>query len=215
LVSGSIIAVTGVDGSGKTTIARMLALHLSSRGFRVKVVWVKSLHTLAYLVYRLMRALWGAEYVVNPSGVVVEHYATRYMAGMGGLWGLIEYLSLLPHLLRVWLLSSLGYAVICDRFIPDFLATVSLRVGDELWWARSILGRHLLALQVRQRCALLDAGPRVVLARRPDAEYTRRELEKLIAIYRTVARQVGAQLVRATRPPSLIAAEILKLLSRA
>jgi len=210
-----IVAVTGVDGSGKTTVARLAAHYLASRGVPVRVVWVKSLHTLAYLVYRLFRAAWGVEHVVNPRGIVVEHYVTRYMARMRGLWGLIEYLSLLPHLLKVWLLSSLGFAVICDRFIPDFLATVSLRVGDELWWARSLIGRHLLALQGRQRCALLDAEPRVVLARRPDAEYTRGELAKLIAIYRAVARQVGAQIIQATHPPSLIAAEILKLLGRA
>jgi len=35
---------------GKTTIANLLVKHLRSKGCKTKYVWIKSLHTLAYLI---------------------------------------------------------------------------------------------------------------------------------------------------------------------
>jgi len=46
-----MITLTGIDGSGKTVIARAIATLLLKRKLKVKVLWIKSLHTLAYLTY--------------------------------------------------------------------------------------------------------------------------------------------------------------------
>ena len=62
----NIIVITGVDGAGKSTIARLLKRELLLRGYNVRVVWVKSLHTLAYLIYFLFSKVKGKEYVKNP-----------------------------------------------------------------------------------------------------------------------------------------------------
>jgi len=127
-----MITLTGIDGSGKTVIARAIATLLLKRKLKVKILWVKSLHTLAYLVYCFFRKTWGIEYVLNPKSKVVEHFTTQYMEKMGKLWGLIEFLSIIPWILIANILKHINYIVICDRYLVDFLATVPLRVKDPL-----------------------------------------------------------------------------------
>ena len=48
-----LIVITGIDGSGKTTIARLLTKQLRSEDIKTRYVWIKSLHTLAYLLSRV------------------------------------------------------------------------------------------------------------------------------------------------------------------
>ena len=80
-----IIVITGIDGSGKTTIARHLLNLLLHRGYKARIVWVKSLHTLAYLIYKFFQKTWGTEYIINPNNIIVEHYTTPWMQKMGKL----------------------------------------------------------------------------------------------------------------------------------
>ncbi len=187
-----IVVFTGIDGCGKTLVSRLLALKLSKRGLSVRILWIKSLHTLAYIVYRLFTKLHGFEYIVNPKGMIAEHFCTSWMKRLGGLWGLIEFASILPWLAIVYVYKLLGYTIICDRFLVDFLATVSLRIGDPVWWARSFLGKFLLSLQRRTLIAHLKISLNTALNRRPDIEYELGELRELMAIYKLISENVGA-----------------------
>ena len=187
-----MITLTGIDGSGKTVIARTVATLLLKRRFKVKILWIKSLHTLAYLTYCFFRKTWGIEYVINPKNKTIEHYATQYMEKMGKLWGLIEFISIIPWILIANILKHINYIVICDRYLVDFLATVSLRVKDPLWWIRSILGKFLLVLQSKTQTVHLKISASTVLERRPDIEYSLDELKTLIALYKVIAKTVKA-----------------------
>jgi len=186
------IALTGIDGSGKTVIAKTIATLLLKKNVKVKILWIKSLHTLAYLIYCFFKKTWGTEYIVNSKGRIVEHFTTQYMEKMGKLWGLIEFLSIIPWILIANILRYMNYIVICDRYLVDFLATVSLRVKDPLWWAKSILGKFLLALQFKVRTVHLKIPVNTVLERRPDVEHSPDELRTLIATYRVIAKTINA-----------------------
>lgn len=93
----------------------------------------------------------GTEYIVNSNKIIVEHHVTPWMHKMGGLWTLIEFVSILPRMIIVHTWNLLGYTVICDRYLIDLLVTVSLRINNPLWWLHSILARHLLALQMKEK----------------------------------------------------------------
>ena len=187
-----MITLTGIDGSGKTVIARTVATLLLKRRLKVKILWIKSLHTLAYLIYCFFRKTWGIEYIVNPRDRVVEHFATQYMEKMGKLWGLVEFISIVPWIFIANILKHMNYTVICDRYLIDFLATVSLRVKNPLWWAKSILGKFLLALQFKVQTVHLRISASTVLERRPDIEYSINELKTLIALYKVIAKTINA-----------------------
>jgi len=205
------IAFTGIDGSGKTVIARTVATLLLKRRFKVKILWIKSLHTLAYLIYCFFRKTWGIEYIVNPRNRVVEHFATQYMEKMGKLWGLVEFISIIPWILVANILKHINYIVICDRYLADFLATVSLRVGDPLWWAKSIIGKFLLTLQSKTQTIHLKISLSTALKRRPDIEYSLNELKTLIAIYRVIAETVNAvEVVNENRDLKEVLEEVIR-----
>ena len=186
-----IIAICGVDGSGKSTIAKLLASMMRMR-FNTRVLWIKSLHTLAYLIYRLAISVRGIEYVVNPCGFRVEHFVTMWMKNLGVLWGFIETLSLIPWLIILYIYNALGYVIICDRFLIDFLATVSLRTNDNLWWIRSLYSIPLINLQRKVLTIHLRISLNTILKRRPSIEYNVEELKHIVALYRVIARYINA-----------------------
>jgi len=209
-----IITLTGIDGSGKTVIARAIATLLLKRRFKVKILWIKSLHTLAYLTYCFFRKTWGIEYVINPKNKTIEHYATQYMGKMGKLWGLIEFISIIPWILVANILKHINYIVICDRYLADFLATVSLRVRDPLWWAKSIPGKFLLTLQSKTQTIHLKISVSTALKRRPSIEYSLNELKTLIATYRIIAKTINAvEVVNENRNLGEVVEEVINYLN--
>jgi len=193
LNKGIIIVLSGIDGSGKSTISRKLSKSLIKNfNLKTRIVWVKSLHTLAYLIYVLFRKMWGIEYIVNPKGKITEHYTTKWMKKLGSLWGFIEFLSVLPWILITLLYRFLGFTVICDRFIMDFLATVSLRVNNPFWPWKSIWGKSLKALQRKFLTFHLKVTLKTALQRRLDIEYDLKEFKLLTALYRILTNDTNA-----------------------
>lgn len=190
--SGFVAVLGGVDGSGKSVVCRLLCDVFIEKDYNVRVVWVKSLHTLTFLIYKFFRKFWGVEWVVNPCGRVVEHFVTGWMRRFGRVWGFLEFLSVLPWVFVVFFYRFLGFVVVCDRFLMDFLATVSLRVGDVFWPWKNLWGKFLRALQRKILCFHLRVSLMTALQRRPDVEYSLNEFRLLTALYRVLARDVGA-----------------------
>ena len=54
---GYLISIYGLDGAGKTTQVNLLAKELRKLGFKTKIVWIKSSHTLAFLLIKLFEKL--------------------------------------------------------------------------------------------------------------------------------------------------------------
>jgi len=202
LNKGIIIVLSGIDGSGKSTISRKLSKDLiKDFNLETRIVWVKSLHTLAYLIYTFFRKTWGTEYITNPRGKIIEHYTTKWMKKLGPLWGFIEFLSVLPWILITLLYRLLGFTVICDRFIMDFLATVSLRVKNPFWPWKSIWGKTLKTLQRKFLIFHLKVTLKTALKRRPDIEYDLEEFKLLTALYRVLTNDINAHEILNEKTP--------------
>jgi thymidylate kinase len=138
-----LFALFGPDGSGKTTLARALVGELRRRGLKPVIAWMRGTHTLASIFARLIAKFSAFRGQDNP------YYGVSIPSGMKRLWQLLEFTSMLPVLLVKFILPSiLGYTVIAERYIPDFLAWVSTTTRDENYLER-LEARFMLALSAK------------------------------------------------------------------
>ena len=187
-----IICFFGPDGSGKTTIARALALELRCRGLKPIIAWMRGTHTLASLFARFLSKFATFRGSDNP------YYGISIPSCMRRLWQLLEFISVLPILLfRFMLPSFLGYTVIAERYVPDFIAWVLVTTRDEDYLKRFEV-RFMLALSVRADVRVYVTASEVELVRRRGGEVGLKFLAEQIRLYNVLARLVGGYRVDTT-----------------
>jgi thymidylate kinase len=119
---GRLICFSGVDGAGKTTLARHLAVSLTSAEVRYRYVYARFLPILVRPIWALSRSLFlrgsdiesdFAEYQTNKRGWLQ----------MSWLRKLYQYSILVDYffqvLYRVTIPLKLGANLVCDRYVHD------------------------------------------------------------------------------------------------
>ena len=194
------IVVTGIDGTGKTTVARSIANHLNATGHRSKVVWIKSLHTLASLIAATLRISGRKDRFVNANGQLVDRFTPGKYRFLRKGWGAIEFVSILPLVvLKVYLPILAGYTIVADRYLVDTIVMISTNL-DNTNFLNSFLGNTLLRLIPKgTRTIYLDADEATILKRRPDIEYTRGEIQTQLVLYRKLATITGGCVINTSR----------------
>lgn len=165
---GPVVAVTGVDGSGKSTLRAALADSLGSAGVPVSTVWVRPgmglgrLTSLAAWGKRLLRqdAAPGLRAMADPSAA---RPASRRGA-VGWTWAMLVTSS---FLVGVWRQHLSGRGVmIYDRHVVDALATLDFAYdGVDLRLQHRVIRALLPHADVR---LYLDVPAEVSVARKPD-----------------------------------------------
>lgn len=121
-----IICIFGADGSGKSSAARALSKKLSNDGFKVKISWMRGTHTFTSVLARFFSRFSVFQGSDNP------YYMISIPRTIRRVWQLLEFVSMLPILFVRFLLSSaLGYTVIAERYLPDFITWVAITTNDE------------------------------------------------------------------------------------
>ncbi len=165
---GRLICLSGVDGVGKTTHAKLLVQTLRAAGRPSRYVWLRYTHYVSLAVLAVARLLGLTRYQ-TINGVRYgswEFHRNRVIAAVFPWTVLIDMAAKSAGSLywRLWR----GEWVVADRFVPDIL--VDLMVAT----ARRDLHRHLVGRLFR---GLIPAGARIVIldvaeddlrARRPD-----------------------------------------------
>jgi thymidylate kinase len=182
-----MVAFFGPDGAGKSTQAQLLIDYLRSKGFKVRKAWVRSTHTLAFLLWLLFRKFnllrgegntakltpikpnvsyiyensYGAVNPITTSPPVINGPISRF------LWSSIEVISLLPVvLLQVYLPLWLGYIVVAERYLVDSIASIAYFLNDERF-TNSLYAKLLLKLIPKDTIFFfLDANYETIVKRR-------------------------------------------------
>jgi thymidylate kinase len=202
---GHVVALSGLDGAGKSTQARRLAAALEQLGFEPVVIWTPlasnpGLRVIAaparWLLTRLerhglggglgRRSAEGGSLVAVPdagqggSATVFVRLAWATLVALANAASQARRAA--PHLAR-------GRVVIFDRYVLDsavhlrylYGAHHSFRVQEGL--VRLLSPRPL-------RAFFLDAAPATVAARKP-LQYAPAQLEAQIELYRANAARLG------------------------
>ena len=190
---GKLIVIEGIDGAGKTTIAKYLANTLISKGF-------KAIYTREPYHPQIIKLL---ENKGKELGAIMEALllaADRYLH-------IQEVIK--PHL-------EVGYYVICDRYYYSSLAYQTAR-GADINWIRTI-NFFIIRPDVS---IYLDVNPEVGLSRlSKNSERRLRYLEdiellrKVRSNYLNLVRKEELIYVNAEKPLSEVKAYVVSIIKR-
>jgi len=175
------IVLSGCDGSGKTTLAKLLASYLSKYG-SVKVFWFRGSHLLASLLLRILHRFRAFRGSCNP------YYGVCISRGLRGLWIHIEFWSAVPYIVLRLVLRRLYRFIVFDRGVVDFIVWVITTLSYP-GFLSSLYGRFLVRLALKENTVYLYAD-RGVLIERADvpSKFVFRECAVYKALMKYLAR---------------------------
>jgi len=182
-----MVAFFGPDGAGKSTQAQLLVEYYKSKGCKVKKAWVRSIHTLAFLIWNIFRKLrlcynrsniplqslkkpavsylredsYGAISPISMMPPILKGTISRL------LWILIEIISVIPIiLLQVYIPLFLGYHIVAERYVVDTVVTISYFINDPSFIKSRFATLLLKFIPKRSKFIFVDANYKVILSRR-------------------------------------------------
>lgn len=126
LFQGRIISVSGIDGSGKTTIIENLTAELEQAGVSTSYVWLRYNHYLTKILLVFCRLIGLTVYENFEGGRVGYHnfYKSKIISYLF-IW-LTWIDTLIATLVTVYFPVMMGKTVVCDRWIADILIDLHL-----------------------------------------------------------------------------------------
>ncbi len=190
----------GMDGSGKTTQAKLLEEHLAAKGLKVDYRWSRREAFLTRIPARLVKKFVLREKGRSDGAHYVEIKERRgKMAGnplVRWAWinaTLADYLALLH--VRVFSPARGADVLICDRYLQDAVADFAAMLPDPEAAAEAIAGSLLARLFPRpRRLYFIDISPEVAKERKDD-DTSFQLLQDRVALYRKLAGCAGAVVV--------------------
>jgi thymidylate kinase len=190
-----LISVSGIDGSGKTTIIDALSAELGANGRKVRVNWLRYNHYTVKIVLAFARLFRFTTFEQYPDSRVSYHefYRSRLLSHAFILLTWLD--TALATIFAVHLPLRRGdTVVICDRWIPDILIDLEIDTGMGLhknthyhrmfWWL----------VPNRARLLVVVRGFDDVLHARPEHPYDR-NFENRFELYKTLAKRKNLAII--------------------
>lgn len=156
-----LILLAGPDGSGKTTLAIMLKKELEKQGYKVKIIWIRGTHSIAFLLSVFLKKL------LKLYGNQLFYHQLYIPRKIMRFWLVVELVSILPLMIWYYHLYRLRYAIISERSLLDFAIWIVKGLGDEKLVMRSYAYRIILTLINRYRPIYIRAHITELINRKP------------------------------------------------
>jgi len=193
------IIISGADGSGKTTVVRLLASYFSRHGTTC-VHWFRGSHLLAYLLYRLLSRFSSFRGYCNP------YYGVCVPIKLRPLWVHVEFWSLIPHVIVRFILRRFCRVLVRNRGFMDFIVWVIVTLEHPSFLS-STYGRFLLRLAALEGPVYLHADVDTLAGR---ADVPRSFIARELVAYNMLARCTSrCSIDTGRRSPQAVVKEIL------
>jgi thymidylate kinase len=176
----------GPDGSGKTTQANMLISELNRKGIRNKKLWLRSLHTLAFLISKVCMYMMKLDDVYQLRTRYSDDTAFRI------IWYSIEFVSILPLILTKFYLPLLeGYVIVAERFVIDWVVSVAYATNNPSLVDSWLASFMMYFIPKQSLLVYIDAEYSSILSRR-SAEDSFESIEFQRTCYSKFAQKLNA-----------------------
>ena len=212
-----VIAISGMDGEGKSTLIRRLEEDLTSLGLPVAAIWARPgmdlgwLGHLAQLAKRLLgeRSEPGVRAMARGGGAELR----SRRGSLGWCWSMLVTLSFVAAMRRHRRATRNGRLILCDRHRVDALVSLELLyAGVDLRTQRMLLSR---ALPPADLTVYLDVPTEVATLRKPEDPLAGvASLNAQHECYSLELRRLPSQVavLDATQPPDRLARDALRRL---
>ena len=209
-----LISVSGIDGSGKTTIIDELSSTLRSEGCNVRVVWLRYNHYLIKPVLALARLLGYTVFEHYPDCRVSYHEFYRSKILSHAFIWLTWLDAALTTVVLIYIpVRLLNRVVICDRWVPDILIDLEIDTHVELH-GDSRYSRMFWALVPRSaRLMVVRRGYDDIFHARPEHRYDR-NLTRRFELYDVLTQYKGLNVIDNTADLESTFAQVKALLGR-
>ena len=129
-----LIYITGIDGSGKSTVSEHLADQLRSKGYEVNILWLRFNHVFSKPLLGLCRLLGYTKYE-KPGGIHVGYHDFYKSKIISYLFIFFQYLDAVrvKYTKILPLYRKKNSVIILDRYVYDILIEQT-----KSWWGKSI-----------------------------------------------------------------------------
>ena len=206
------IALSGVDGSGKSTLGESLAIDLDAAGVPITRVWtrpgmsLKILDTVARLAKKALRqkASPGLREVARGGEV-------RSRKGLlGWVWALAVTVSFLTDVRRQW--RRARSVVVFDRHLVDALVTLDFAYGGvDLRLQRALVRRFLPRADMT---LYLEVDADESVRRKPDDVFGHHAVTRQLELYEIYLKEArGLEVLSGEDDPDVLRTKALRLVT--
>jgi len=187
-----LINIIGIDGAGKTTLAKALAKELQKQDATVRYRYCQYFAKLLYPLKRLARL----SVMRKTNGFKnYGHYnktkkvtSSRFplLANMYAAIWLIDYL--IQVFFKITIPGLIGQKLIIDRYIFDIAVNLSLTTNNDISYAQKIISFFLKFAPRPDLILFIDLPEEVAFSRKDDIqdiEYLRERRERYLALAET------------------------------
>jgi len=205
------IYIFGPDGSGKSTHARILASYLRGNGAKVRVVWIKSQHSIAFVLSRFLMRVSPRFVSLNPENSIIQIHAISNGSINRLIWALVEFVSVVPWvMLRVYLPLRMGETVIAERYLVDSVISIAYSIKEPRF-VRSFVARLMLRFIPRNGLLIhLDSAYEEILRRRGAKADTEEYIEFQRSAYAMFSKAISALTISTWQQPVEKTAELIR-----
>lgn len=206
------IVISGIDGSGKTTVIEELIHQLEKRGVRSHYVWLRYTHILAKLMHAFARIVGLTKRYSSASGFVWRHEFCRSKVFCSLYIPATWFDTLFGRLrLEFRLQHKEVDVVICDRWVNDILIDLAVDTQREDFLSTNWVRRFRSIQPKGTRNFLIVRASDAILESRPESREDPNFIFRL-NMYKSLSAL--PQMVETIDNDTTIDAAVMKILAR-